>query len=399
MLTPRLPYPPNDGGAMAMYHMAKTLHERGHQLTLAALNTSKHWQDPGAMRTLAEVHTTDVDTRVRPLAALRSLLFGKIAYNIERFDHPQHHLLLASLVRQRQFDLIQVEGTYLALYVDTIRQYTDAPIILRAHNVEYQIWQRMANSEKNPFKRWYYRHLAKRGLAFEKQYLPKFDGIVGITQQDADSFGQLGYQGALQAIPAGVAAGTQPELESHMHPHSLAFIGSLDWLPNVQGLEWFITKVWPLVQKHSPHLSFHVAGKNPTARVLNWNYPGLKMHGQVPDAQAFLSRYSVIVCPLLSGSGLRIKLLEAMAKGKAIVATQVAAEGLEIEPGTHMIVTDDPAAFARAVCTLLEDAGARESMGKAAQARMEARYSWQVIAERFEAFYQLLITRKSSKNA
>ncbi|MFN8995750.1 MAG: glycosyltransferase family 4 protein, partial [Pseudomonadota bacterium] len=108
---------------------------------------------------------------------------------------------------------------------------------------------------------------------------------------------------------------------------------------------------------------------------------------------------SVIVCPLLSDSGLRIKLLEAMAKGKAIVATQVAAEGLEIEPGTHMIVTDDPAAFARAVCTLLEDAGARESMGKAAQARMEARYSWQVIAERFEAFYQLLITRKSSKNA
>lgn len=371
-----------------MYHQALTLKELGHELTLVALNTLKHRQDPAALEHLGQVYTTQIDTTLKPWAALRNLLFGKRAYNIERFDSPQHHRLLQQVLEQDTYDLIQLEGAYIGLYLPTLRRFSRAPIVLRAHNVEYQIWHRMALSERNPLKRWYYHHLARRGRQFEQDLLPRLDGVVAITQQDADGFRQLGYNGPLEAIPAGIEI---PEVVPQATvPDSIAFLGSLEWLPNIQGLEWFLNHVWPLVSKQKPGLSFHIAGKNPPRRVLEWNYPGIKLHGQVPDAHAYLSRYPVIISPLLSGSGMRIKLLESMAMGKAVVATSIAAEGIAVEDGHHLLLADEPTTFADAIISLFDHPQRISTLGEQARSLALSQYAWPGIGRRFEQFYRQL---------
>ncbi|MFW5659387.1 MAG: glycosyltransferase, partial [Bacteroidota bacterium] len=172
----RIPYPLRDGGAIAIYNNTKYLSAAGHEVTLLALNTTKHHQDPSVMAEHARVITTDIDTTPRAVPALKNLLFGRLPYNVERFDVPEHHERLAKLLQAEQFDVILFERVYLGVYLETIRKYSDAPVILRAHNVEYEIWQRLASNESNLAKRLLYKQLALRGEAFERSVLPRFDG-------------------------------------------------------------------------------------------------------------------------------------------------------------------------------------------------------------------------------
>ncbi|MBX3102097.1 MAG: glycosyltransferase [Bacteroidetes bacterium] len=388
-LTLRIPYPLNDGGAQAMYHMGAQLEAAGHEVTLAALNTRKHYQDPSVLHQVAAVYIAEVDTTPRPWAALWNLLFSRQPYNIQRFDQPAFHDLLRNLLQRESFDLIQLEGVYLAVYLPTLRKYSRAPVVLRAHNVEYRIWERMAGAEHNLLRRTYFRHLARRGRRFEAQMLPRFDGIAAITPEDARQLSQLAPGVPVQPVPSGY---TPPPSLSETEPalHSLCFLGSLEWMPNVQGLEWFLDHVWGQVLKAHPHAQLHIAGKNPPQKVLYWNFPNVKIHGQVPDAAEFLQRYQVVINPLLSGSGIRVKILEAMGLGKAVVCTSIAKEGILLTSGMHALVADTPEAFAQAVVQLLEQPDRCQLLGAQAQAFTIQNYSWPGIIAQMEALYARL---------
>jgi glycosyltransferase involved in cell wall biosynthesis len=374
-----------------MYHMAEELQRAGHEVTLAALNTRKHRQDPALLQHVATVHAAEVDTTPRPLPALHNLLFGKLPYNIVRFDQPAFHQLLARLLRQEAFDLIQLEGVYLACYLHTLRQHSQAPIVLRAHNVEYRIWERLAEAERNPLKRYYYRHLAGRGRTFEAQMLPRFDGIAAITPEDARQLAQLAPQVPVHSVPSGYTPPPLPPHPSPRVPHSLCFLGSLEWLPNVQGLEWFLQFVWPQVLRLHPRAQLHIAGKNPPRKVLAWTYPNVTIHGQVPHAAEFVLRHQVVINPLLSGSGIRVKILEAMGLGLPVVCTSIAREGIQLDHGTHALVADTPDAFAQAIVSLLQDPDFGQRLGQAARERILHAYSWPHIIAQMHRLYAAVL--------
>ena len=394
-LTLRIPYPLRDGGAIAIYNNTKSLAKAGHSMTLVALNTRKHRQDPAVMQAFAKVHTTDVDTTPKPLPALKNLCFGQLPYNIERFDVPAHHDLIAKVLEADDYDVILLERAYLGVYLPTIRRHTQAPVVLRAHNVEYEIWQRMAQNETNPLKKWFYGNLAQRGRRFERQLLPQLDGIVAITERDAAHLKQLGYSGQLAAIPAGFDI---PEvLPTVAQTGDVAFLGSLDWLPNQQGLFWLIDKVWPLVRRQLPHAKLHVAGRNPTERVLNIDSPGVHIIGEVDDAQQFLLAHPVCVVPLLAGSGMRIKILEAMGLGRAIVTTPIGVEGILAQHDTHLMIADQPVAFASAIIRLLQSRATCWQLGTAAREQIHTQYAWPAIAQRFTDFFERLIANVASE--
>jgi glycosyltransferase involved in cell wall biosynthesis len=340
-LTYRVPFPPTDGGAIGIYNITKGLKENNCEIDLVAINTPKHQQPKDAMKAFANQYDVFVDTTIHTHKLFKNLLFSKLPYNIERFLDPKVEELLISLLKNNQYDFIQIEGAFVAYYIDLIKQITNSPILIRTHNIEFVIWERLAVNEKNVFKKWYYNHLAKRLYKFESHYYNKASAIAAITQEDKHRLEKMGVSIPIEIIPAGVVIdkylnnSTQP-----INLNSIFSISALDWLPNLEGLEWFLKNIWPKVLNQNPTCEFHIAGKSTPDWLLKRNYPNVKVHGFVEDATQFKNNYNIMVVPLLSGGGMRVKIVEGMAARKCIISTKIGAEGIQVIHEKDIYIAD-----------------------------------------------------------
>lgn len=352
-LSKKFPYPLKDGESIAITYLAKAFNDLGNDVTLLAMNTSKHWFDPTLLPPdyshYHAIHTVDIDNRIKPGAALRSL-FSNRSYHIERFENQFFAEKLIDILQHEVFDVIQLETLYLAPYIPVIRRHSSALIALRTHNVEHQIWERVADNS-NPFKKWYLKRITPRLKRFEIKQINQSDLLIGITGRDVDQFRRLGLHKPSVVTPIGLdCRDYTPDEGSFQRPHSLAFIGSLDWMPNAEGLAWFLDRVWkPLLAPRFPELSFHIAGRNTPSWLRHLRLPRVVVHGEVPDASDFINRHSIMVVPLLSGSGMRAKILEGMALGKVVLSTRIGLEGIEARHEKEALLADTPVEFLQAV--------------------------------------------------
>jgi glycosyltransferase involved in cell wall biosynthesis len=408
---PRVPYPPHDGGAIGIYEIIRGVSEAGHRVTVLAVNTPKHHQPATALDHLGpNVHliTVDVDTRLSPWKALRNLMgsgewgFESIPYNVERFISLAFANKLAELLRNERFDVVHFDGTFVAWYARWLAAEGAAgrlpawpnqpPLVLRAHNVEYIIWQRLAESERNPLKRWYLGHLAKRLRAFEGWMLPGFDAVAAITEEDVVRLRTLNdsLTGPMAIIPAPANMSRfRPDPSRRPKPRSLFILGSLDWLPNLEGVSWFLREVWPQAHRELPELELHLAGVNPPA-YLTSRPPGqdnVYVHGFVESAPDFMQAYELMLVPLMSGGGMRVKIVEGMALGKAILSTSIGAEGIAARDGEDMLLRDGPTAWLQALRDYYHGQLPLAAIGQAAAYMAQARYSTEAVAEGFVALY------------
>src|SRR6478735_4344344 len=361
----RIPFPLTDGGNIATYNVTRFLSTFGHKVTLATLNTLKHYQDPAVLSAICKVKAVEHDTSITPWGLALSLV-QKMPYNVKRFWSDEFETMLADLLQEETYDVIQMEGIYLALYSDVVRHYSKAPLILRSHNIEHEIWQRMSEHDTNPLKRWYYGMLTRKIKAFEEKHLHDFDAIVAITDRDAEYYRKHQYKGQLVTINAGVdlhkfiPAKTEPE------PATLCFLAGMEWLPNQQGLDWFLAEVWPLLKKQYPTLSLHIAGKAMPAHYFKLQLPDVKVHGMVSDAVDYLRKYEIFIVPLLSGGGMRLKIVEGLALGKCIVSTSVGAEGVAYQNGKDILIADSPKEWIDAVGKVMSQSDLSSSIGREA---------------------------------
>ena len=352
-LSKKFPFPLKDGESIAITNLAKAFDALGSAVTLLAMNTSKHWFDPSLLPVgfdhYQSVHAVDVDNRIKPAAAFRNL-FSKRSYHIERFENQQFANKLIEILQTNTFDVVQLETLYLAPYIPIIRRYSNALIALRAHNVEHEIWERVAQNS-HPLKRWYLNRITPRLKQFETEQLNRCDLLIGITERDIEQFRRLGLRKPAVVTPIGLDNRDYPNDDaSFQRPPSLAFIGSLDWMPNAEGLAWFLEQVWsPLLAPRFPELTFHIAGRNTPDWLYRLQLPGVQVHGEVPDAAAFINQHSIMVVPLLSGSGMRAKILEGMALGKVVLSTSIGLEGIDARQEQEALVADHPEAFLKAV--------------------------------------------------
>ncbi len=342
LLTHKTPFPPNDGGTLATYHMIQGLQQAGAQVDVLCMRTPKHASlladFPAEILQGVRWHQVFVDTRLRWQAALRNLLFSEKPYNAERFVSQAFADKLRDLSTE-SYDLVQLEGLYLAPYLPLIRQLYPARVVMRSHNVEHQIWERMVQQEQNLLKKWYKKGIQRRVRRMELASLQQIDALVPISAVDA------AYFKSYTQVPLKVSITGMPEQKfknrQEGRPHTLFFLGALDWEPNLEGLLWFVREVWPAVKMSLPQLSFHVAGRQaPNGLAEQLSAAGIVFHGEVPDAQSFMDQYQVLIVPLFSGSGVRIKIIEAMARGKAVLTTSVGAEGLDVQSGEQLVIAD-----------------------------------------------------------
>lgn len=348
-LCKKFPYPVKDGEAIAITQLSRALHALGSQLTLLCMNTQKHHFDEaipvGVLDHYEAVHSVDVDTRVRAWSALLNL-FSSASYHIVRFESVAFKQKLIEILQAQDFDIIQLETLYLAPYIPTIRQYSKARIAMRAHNAEHEIWARISQHTHFLPKKWYLQYLTKKLRNYEIAALKDYDLLIAITQRDLDLFRSLAYQNQAVVVPIGIDGQSyQADFSSYKRALSLSFIGSLDWMPNQEGLQWFLAQVWPRLQARFPDLEFHIAGRNTPTWMYDLTYSNVFIHGEVPDAKAFVNAHSVMVVPLLSGSGMRAKILEGMALGKIVLTTSVGLEGIAARHQKEVLIANEPGDF------------------------------------------------------
>jgi glycosyltransferase involved in cell wall biosynthesis len=396
-LTPRIPYPPHDGGAIAMYNTTKYLKQAGNNVTVLSLNTNKHHQKPESIKDICTaVHAIEVNTDIRLFKAMFNL-FKSVPYNVERFISRKFSQKLKELLQNEKYDAIHLEGTFVAWYIDIIRKYTNTPVFLRSHNVEYLIWERLyKNAPRNPQSQ-YIRYLAKKLKRFEAKYFNKFDGIMAITEDDAVRMRKdLNVTVPIEVIPAGVDFETftlNTEIETL--PNSLFLFGSLDWMPNVEAVLWFYFQVFSQLKEEFPDIKLYIGGKNPPQEILQLHdEKQVFVYGNVPSARDFMQSFEIMLVPLLSGGGMRIKIIEAMAIQKVIISTSIGAEGIKITPDENILIANTPQEFVAQIKRCFQNPELKQKLMQNALQTVKTHYDWQSITQKTMDFYQRIITRE-----
>jgi polysaccharide biosynthesis protein PslH len=390
----KFPYPAKDGGSIATLSLAKSFVALGHQVTILAINTSKHYTDPGTLpadlAAAIKFIAVPVDTGIRVTSLIRNYLFSSLPYNAERFISKAVEDTLVRLLKEEDFDIIQLEGLYLAPYIDAIRSCSGAKIVMRAHNIEHEIWERTV-SQQTGVRKIYLKHLSGRIRRMELQYMNRYDAILPITERDGNRLKELGCLLPCHVVPMGINAGTLLPDHSHLEFPSLFHIGALDWMPNQEGLLWFFENVWGRILEKHPGLKFYLAGRNAPPKFTSLPYPNIEYLGEVENAYEFIRSKSVMIVPVLSGSGMRIKIIEGMVLGKAIVTTPIGTEGIATTHGKDIFIADNPQDFARHVCTLVENRALCLKIGENARNFVAEHYDNSAITSSLAAFYKNLL--------
>ena len=369
----------------------------GHQVKILSVNSPKYNVSPDDIpedyKQRTGIELIDVDLRVRPLKAFKNL-FSKKSYHVERFISKDFTNRLVEVLKADVYDVVQLETLFMAPYVETIRQYTKASIVLRAHNVEHLIWERIAKGTRFFLKRAYIKHLAKTLKNYELTAISKVDGIVAITRKDAAFFRKYCATTTID-IPFGVYAEEfTPKYEIEGKP-TFYHIGSMNWMPNEEGIRWFIDDCMDAVVEKTPEFVFHLAGRHTPQWLRELKNPHLEVVGEVPDAKEFVASHNVAIVPLLSGSGIRIKIIESMAMGKTVITTQVGAEGILYDEDVNIIIAENKAKMAEAIRRINETPAIAVEIGKAARKLVEEVYDNRKLIERLLMFYQQI--KPSSK--
>jgi glycosyltransferase involved in cell wall biosynthesis len=390
-LANKFPYPPKDGGSIATLSFSKALSDLGHQVTVMAMNTSKHYTElkliPESLKEKIEFIGVPVNTDIKPLRLIGNYLFTSFPYNAERFISREFTQRLDMLLKERTFDIIQMEGLYLAPYLAQIRELTNAKVVMRAHNIEHEIWERSSHQQSG-LKKLYLKNLALRIRRMELGYLNRYDAILPITARDGMILNSLGCKVPTHTVPTGVdTQELQPDHRRMDYP-SVFHIGALDWGPNLEGLQWFFKQVWPKVLMQLPELKFYLAGRNAPASLRNAGHDNMVFLGEVDDAYAFMRSKAIMIVPILSGSGMRIKIIEGMALEKTIVTTAIGTEGINTENRKNIFIADNPAEFADTLCELAANKALFSEIGKNARTFVRENYDTLSITRACTEFFQ-----------
>ncbi len=387
----KVPYPPKDGGSIATFSLSRGFRALGHEVTVLAMSTTKHpvrEEDiPEQVHEEIRFSIVEMDTRLKPLNALKNLLFSRMPYNAERFVSKEFGDCLAQLLIDEEFDVIQLEGLYLVPYVPLIRELSEAFLVMRAHNIEHEIWERTVKQRKGLTKL-YTGIIARRVKKMETDSLNICDAMVPITSRDGDILRSLGCRLPVHVSPTGInIADFENYTEKPEYP-SLFHIGALDWSPNQEGLFWFLDRCWKKLHSKYPELKCYIAGRNAPDSIRCINEPNVEFLGEVDDAYAFMQSKAVMIVPLLSGSGMRIKIVEGMALGKSIVSTSIGAEGIAVSDGKDILIADGHEKFTEAIESLLDNFDKFEAIGANAVSFIKGNYDNLSISKALAGFYK-----------
>ncbi len=389
------PWPPIDGGSKAMHNLTRGLLRAGHSVKVLCISTAKQPLDaqvvPPELMKSTRMEGVFVDTSLNLVDAFTDLLTAD-NYNISRFFSPDMDIRLIRLLTEEEFDIVQLESLFMTPYISTIRRYSGAKLVLRSHNLEYVIQDRIAQGERNIIKRPYRRYLAKQLREYELAVLSRVDGVAAISTSDAAHFLEHGARAPIVTIPFGVDLADYPSSQPDGRKAPIFFhLGSMDWLPNEEGIRWLLDSVWPKVLRKEPGARLHLAGNKMPKDILEHGAVGMQVKARVKNATSYMRERQVMVVPLFSGGGMRVKIIEGMAMGKAVISTPVGAEGIDCTDGKDILLAGTAAGFAEHMVSLHRDPLRGARLGAAARGLVERAYTDAPIVQELTALYKHLL--------
>jgi glycosyltransferase involved in cell wall biosynthesis len=384
------PRPAIDGGCIAMDNLTKGLLEAGHDVKVLCVSTHKHPFLPESMSDVYKKSTriegVFIDTKLHFVDAFSNLI-TRDSYNVSRFFSPDFDMALESILKASEYDVVQLESLFMTPYIDTVRRFSNAKLILRSHNLEYKIWQRMARVSSNGPKKAYLKLLAKRLKGYEIGVTSQVDGIATISPEDTSNFKELGCKTNLVTLPFGIDTSEYEVERPYNFRPTLFHLGAMDWMPNIEGVEWFLKDAWGEILNAYPNLHLHLAGKASKQFEPKGDRRNLHMDGEVPSAKDYMHSKGIMIVPLLSGGGIRIKIIEGMAMGKVIISTTVGAEGIGVTHGENILIADTPAEFKQRIDEIHENQDMLERISRNARKFIERNFDNGVLTQRLLKFY------------
>lgn len=390
------PYPPTDGGTIAMNNITQGLLESGCHVKVMALETQKHpvRKDliPDSYIKDTGLETAFIDTAVKIPSALKSFLTHQ-SYQVKRFYSKTFATKLAETLKHNHYDIVHLESVFTTPYIPVIRQYSQAKIVLRTHNIEHLIWQRMARNEQNPAKKWAIKAFSNQMKRYECSLGSMIDAFAAISNPDYQFFKELFVSVPGAVIPFGINVDDYEQEEDYMPSDKpeLFHIGSMDWMPNIEGVEWFLDEVWPSVLSEFPEVTFTIAGRKIPELISRRADSNVVIAGEVPSANDFMLSKDIMVVPILAGSGIRVKIIEAMALGKVIITTSIGAEGLDVENGKNILIADTPEEFVAAIEKCVKTPDVCAIIGENARNFVSLYHNNELITNKLIDFYRSLL--------
>jgi glycosyltransferase involved in cell wall biosynthesis len=390
-LVPKPPLPSVDGGTLAMNSVTEAILNSGNEVRVLAIETKKHPFVPekisGEYKSATKIEAVFVNTDVNIFSAFFNL-FSSESYNVNRFYSSAFENKLATILQNEKFDIVQLESLYMSPYIDIIRNYSKAKIVLRAHNVESDLWKRRTALEKSLLKKKWFSHLTKNISRCEIESFEKIDGIIPITGIDGIAISKMsaGKKRSMLVLPFAMRL-PEKKQELREKPGTVFHIGSMDWSENSEGVKWLVKEVWPKIISKTPYAELHLAGRGLKKDDPEFSGKNIFNHGEVENAEEFMNSYSVMTIPLLSGGGMRVKLVEGMALGKAIVSTSIGAEGSETKNEQEIMIENSSDDFAEAVCNLLNNEIFSRELGIRAKDFSKSHFDLNASSEKLIEFY------------
>lgn len=384
------PFPKVDGGCIAISNISLGLIEKGIQLKTLTVSTGKHpfLEDeiPADFKEKSKIEGVFLDTRVNVIDAFSALVTAD-SYNVNRFFSPDFDKRLVEILQADEYDIVHLESLFMTPYINSIRMNSSAKIVLRSHNLEHLIWERLANSTGNKAKKMYLKHLASKLKKYELKTINEVDGIATISNEDTDRFASFKCEKKMITIPFGINISDYPyEKRDTQIRNSLYHIGAMNWEPNKEAINWFLDEIWPMVNKEE--LSLNLAGRDFPSYLKELENDQLIIHGEVENARKFMQSHDIMIVPLLSGSGMRIKIIEAMALGKAVISTSIGVEGINAVHNEHIMIADTAKEFAKAIIDLSKDPDKVIRIGENARKMVENQYDNSKIIFNLVNFYK-----------
>ena len=394
-ITPKIPYPPIDGHKKSMWGVIKYLSLLGHKIVVVAYRQNENAElYISEIEKFVELHVLDVNTKNSLVGALKNM-FSSVPYNLYKYRRKELTQFLEDYLQNKKVDLIHVTNSHMGWVIDIFNKLTEASVILRQENLELMIMKRFYETQRNPLLKLYAFIQYKKFVNYEPRLCARFDKCIMMSEEDEKQLKLYNPNVKTIVIPLGVEKDLLKVSRGESQPYSLVHIGSLQWYPNREGLDWFLRDVFPTVIQKLPGTKLYLYGGGIPE---NFHLPenvkqNIIVKGFVENIWEELKDKSLAIIPLR----IRVKIMELLAVGVNLITTSLGKEGLDVEDGKELLIADSSREFAEKIINFFEDKFDSCCMSSSGRSFIEKKFLWENIARKFEQTYFELIHNKISK--
>ena len=406
MITHLVPYPPHDGPSLRNFNLLKEC-SKNHEIHLLTFYRKAHGHNPENLKYsidelkkyCKDVKVFAIPTEDHKLAWYLLLLFNIFSlspYSVWAYWSPKMVRAIKRKLQEVTFDVVEIGEIGLANYS---KLFHHTPTLLVHHNIESQVLNRRSKIQRNPIAKIYLRLQARKLKRLERKACESIDYHTTVSKDDKDTLLRINHKARVQVVPNGVDVSYFQPSEEATDDCTLVFAGTMTWYPNLDAMLYFKNEIWPILKEQSPEISIRILGKHPPKELLDFakHNKGFNVMGFVEDVRPYIAKATIYVVPIRTGGGSRLKILDALAMGKAVVSTSIGCEGIRVTNGKDIVISDTPQGFANSVLDLLQNSNKRNQLEKKGRELVVKEYSWSKIALQMNDAYVKSKSRKGIK--